>query len=95
MQLLAHFATNINREFMKKKHTLRYLAGPFFYNRTDRVFFRALARKTKTKNCHTEPGRYDGHQQLWLFLLPVGVVLANVGQKLVNINILQVLSYRS
>ncbi len=46
--------------------------GTFFYNRTDPVFFRASARKQKTKIRHTEPGRFDGHQRLWLFLLPGG-----------------------
>jgi hypothetical protein len=34
-------------------------------------FFGALARKT-IKNRHREPGRYDGRQRLWLFLVHVG-----------------------
>ena len=46
--------------------------GPFFFNRQTVFFFRASARKTKTKIPHMEPGRYNGRQRLWLFLLPVG-----------------------
>ena len=44
----------------------------FYYNRTDHVFFRALARKTKTLFRHTEQWRYDGHQRPWYILPPVG-----------------------
>jgi hypothetical protein len=32
------------------------LAEPFLFNRTDRVFFRASARKTKNKNSSRNPG---------------------------------------
>ncbi len=35
-------------------------------------FFKPRGEKQKTKIRHTEPGRYDGRQRLWLFLLPVG-----------------------
>ncbi len=43
--------------------------------RTDHVIFQSLDKKNKKlkfKIRHTEPGRYDGRQRLWLFLLPVG-----------------------
>jgi hypothetical protein len=38
-------------------HTLSYLAGPFFYNRTDRVFFQSLGEKNKKQKFGTRnPG---------------------------------------
>ena len=56
----------------KKSRTKIRLVGPFFYNQTDSVLSEPWQEKQKTKIRHTEHGRYDGRQQLWLFLLPVG-----------------------
>ncbi len=48
--------------------------GGTFFLQPDRPCFFSESRqdKQKTKIRHMEPGRYDGRQRLWLFLLPVG-----------------------
>jgi hypothetical protein len=53
--------------------TYSSLFGGTFFSTRQTVFFSEPRReKQKTKIRHTEPGRYDGRQRLWLFLLPVG-----------------------
>ena len=52
-------------------HSSRF-GGNFFLQPDRPCFFQSLGKKKKTKIRHTEPGRYDGHQRLWLFLLPMG-----------------------
>jgi hypothetical protein len=48
------------------------LAGPFFYNRTDQVFFQSLGEKNKKQKFVTRnPGDTMGISG-WLFFLPVG-----------------------
>ncbi len=47
--------------------------GTFFLQPDRPCFFSGPRReKQKTKIRHMEPGRSDGRQRLWLFLLPVG-----------------------
>jgi hypothetical protein len=55
-----------------ESHSSRF--GGTFFLQPDRLCFFSEPRreKQKTKIRHTEPGRYDGRQRLWLFLLPVG-----------------------
>jgi hypothetical protein len=50
------------------------LFGGTFFLQPDRpcYFSEPQQEKQKTKIRHTEPRRWDGHQRLWLFLLPVG-----------------------
>jgi hypothetical protein len=50
------------------------LFGGTFFLQPDRpcYFSEPQQEKQKTKIRHTEPRRCDGHQRLWLFLLPVG-----------------------
>ena len=44
-----------------------------FFTTGQTVFFsEPRQEKQRTTIRHTEPGRYDGRQRLWLFLLPVG-----------------------
>ncbi len=50
------------------------LFGGTYFLQPDRPCFFSEPRreKQKTNIRHTKPGRYDGRQRLWLFLLPVG-----------------------
>ena len=61
-----------NKTVRIETYTSRF-GGTFFLQPDRPCFFSEPRReKQKTKIRHTEPGRYDGRQRLWLFLLPVG-----------------------